>query len=291
MSSYKLTRIAPTPSGFLHIGNALSFIITAALAKKHDLKILLRIDDLDRERYKAKYVQDIFDTLDFLEIPFHEGPKTLKDFEANHTQLQRIPQYNAALEQLKKAGVLFACNCSRKKVAVMHPSGFYTGLCKTKKLSFKSPENSWRMNTPIQEEIPIKTLEEGVVSGKIPGILRDFIVRKKDEMPTYQLTSVVDDIQAGVDFIVRGKDLWGSSLAQIHLSRCLAENSFTQNTFHHHNLITGPNNQKLSKSAGATSIQFLRKSGKKSSEIYQMIGESMGIEKKISRLEDFSDLV
>ncbi len=291
MSSYKLTRITPTPSGFLHIGNALSFILTAALAKKHELKILLRIDDMDRDRYKAKYAQDIFDTLDFLEIPIHEGPKNLKDFEVNHSQLHRIPQYNAALEQLKNKGVLFACNCSRKKVAIMHPSGFYTGFCKTKKLSFESPENTWRMNTKVQEEILIKTLEEGVISGKIPGILRDFIVRKKDKMATYQLTSVVDDIHSGVDFIVRGKDLWGSSLAQINLSRYLAENSFSQNTFHHHDLITGPNNVKLSKSAGATSIQFLRKSGKKSHEIYQMIGESMGLEKRVSKLEDFFDLV
>jgi glutamyl-tRNA synthetase len=287
MSTYKLTRIAPTPNGFLHIGNAMSFVVTAALAKKHDAKILLRIDDIDRERYKAKYVQDIFDTLDFLEIPFQEGPKDLKDFETNHSQLHKLPLYQTALEKLKSKGVLFACNCSRKKVSIMNASGYYTGVCKTKKLSFESPDNSWRMDTPIQEEIPIKTLYEGVISGKIPGILRDFTVRKKDKMPSYQLTSVVDDIQAGVDLIVRGKDLWGSSLAQIQLSRHLPESGIAQNTFHHHALVTDVQNKKLSKSAGDTSIQFLRKSRKKPADIYMMIGESMGIDRRVSSLEDF----
>jgi glutamyl/glutaminyl-tRNA synthetase len=66
--NFKLTRFAPTPSGFLHIGNIYSFILTYHIAKKHESKILLRIDDIDRERVKNKYVQDIFDSLDFLEI-------------------------------------------------------------------------------------------------------------------------------------------------------------------------------------------------------------------------------
>lgn len=287
MSTFKLTRIAPTPSGFLHIGNALSFILTAALAQKHGAKILLRIDDLDRERYKPKYVQDIFDTLDFLEIPFHQGPKNLKDFEANFSQQHKLPEYNSALEQLRGKGVLFACNCSRKKVAIMHPSGYYTGFCKKRKLSFDEPENTWRMNTPIQKEIMIKTLEQGVVSAKLPGILRDFIIRKKDKMPAYQLTSVVDDIQEGVDLIVRGTDLWGSSLAQIHLSDYLFENRFSQNSFHHHPLLTGPDKQKLAKSAGVTSIQSLRKAGNKKADIYKLIASSLGLKGHVNNIEDF----
>lgn len=72
------TRIAPTPSGYLHLGNAYSFLLTKALAKKHGAKILLRIDDLDRDRYRPEYVEDIFATLDFLEIKIDQGPKIAK---------------------------------------------------------------------------------------------------------------------------------------------------------------------------------------------------------------------
>ena len=75
--NFELTRIAPTPSGYLHLGNAYSFLLTKALAKKYDAKILLRIDDLDRDRYRPEFVQDIFDTLDYLEIKIDQGLKNL----------------------------------------------------------------------------------------------------------------------------------------------------------------------------------------------------------------------
>ncbi len=88
--NYKKTRIAPTPSGFLHLGNVLSFSITAALAKKHSAKILLRIDDLDRARANDQYLQDIFDTLNFLEIPWDEGPRNVNEFKNAYSQAHRM---------------------------------------------------------------------------------------------------------------------------------------------------------------------------------------------------------
>jgi glutamyl/glutaminyl-tRNA synthetase len=290
MSSFTLTRFAPTPNGFLHLGNVYSFIITASLAKKNNAKILLRIDDLDQERVKKKYVQDIFDTLDFMEIPYHLGPKDVVDFEKNFSQSLKMPLYNQALEDLKKKGSLFVCDCSRNKIEKMDPKGYYTGFCRTRKLSFDLPETSWRIKAPLHQEVKIKTLTEGKMTRKIPGILADFVVKKRDGLPSYQLASVVDDLHYGVDLVVRGKDLLGSSLAQIYLSGFLPKNEFAQNTFHHHNILTGANNQKLSKSAGDTSIQFLRKSGKKPAEIFQMIGEWMGSKEKFNSLEDFKDI-
>jgi glutamyl-tRNA synthetase len=85
------TRIAPTPSGYLHLGNAYSFLLTKALAKKHGAKILLRIDDLDRDRYRPEYVEDIFATLDFLEIKIDQGPKNSKEMESTWSQVHRHP--------------------------------------------------------------------------------------------------------------------------------------------------------------------------------------------------------
>jgi glutamyl/glutaminyl-tRNA synthetase len=99
---FNKTRIAPTPSGFLHLGNALSFELTASLAQKTGAKILLRIDDLDRERTNPPYVQDIFDTLNFLNIKWDEGPKDIIEYENSWSQIHRIGLYQNALEQLKQ---------------------------------------------------------------------------------------------------------------------------------------------------------------------------------------------
>ena len=121
------TRIAPTPSGFLHLGNAYSFLLTKALAEKHGAKILLRIDDLDRERYRQEYVQDIFDTLDFLEIQIHQGPSSVAEFESQWTQQERMPLYQEALNQLQQSRLLFSCTCSRSQILQIDPRGIYLG--------------------------------------------------------------------------------------------------------------------------------------------------------------------
>src|SRR6185312_6440352 len=99
---FKKTRIAPTPSGFLHLGNAYSFALTAALAGKYGARILLRIDDLDRERVQKQYVQDIFDTLNFLEIPWHEGPRNMDEYEKQYSQIHRLDLYRQTLDMLQQ---------------------------------------------------------------------------------------------------------------------------------------------------------------------------------------------
>src|SRR5579863_8142302 len=132
--SFSKTRIAPTPSGFLHLGNALSFAITAAIAERTNAKILLRIDDLDRERVRKEYVQDIFDTLNFLEIPWHEGPRNFSEYETEYSQIHRLKWYQTALEQLKNSGQVFACNCSRAQIRANNPDEIYPGTCREKAL-------------------------------------------------------------------------------------------------------------------------------------------------------------
>ncbi|RPA67182.1 tRNA glutamyl-Q synthetase [Cyclobacteriaceae bacterium YHN15] len=289
--SFKLTRFAPTPSGYLHLGNVYSFILTYHLAKKHQSKIMLRIDDIDRDRMKNKYIQDIFDTLDFLEIPFDLGPKDLKDFQKNYSQMNRLELYREALAQLKEKRTLFACDCSRKKIEKMDPNGYYTGFCRKRNLDFNQKDIAWRFKVDKHQEVSFIDLKDGLVTGKIPGILADFIVRKKDALPAYQLTTIVDDLFYGVDLIIRGKDLWGSTMAQVYLSKQLLNNYYSQSTFYHHPLIKGLNNQKLSKSAGDTSVQFLRKSGKKKEDVFQLIGILLGEKRNFRSLSDFSLVV
>lgn len=267
---FNLTRIAPTPSGFLHLGNAFSFLKTKALAEKHGAKILLRIDDLDRERYRPEYVQDIFDTLDFLEITIDLGPKNLREFENEWSQVHRMNFYGDALQRLKSTNKLFACDCSRKKIQQLDPSGYYLGQCLDRRIPFDRQDVAWRMDTSESDFVQFQEYPNLHKSMLIPQDSMFYVVRKKDSMPAYQLTSVIDDLHFGVDLIVRGNDLFASTLAQLDLARNLGEEKFKQITFHHHPLIKSPTQEKLSKSAGSTSIQFLRKEGKSLSEIKKM---------------------
>ena len=276
--SFKKTRIAPTPSGFLHLGNALSFAITAALAKKTTAKTLLRIDDLDRERVDKAYVQDIFDTLHFLEITWDEGPNNLGEYETQFSQLHRMDIYREALQQLKDNGHVFACTCSRTQVLRDSPDGAYPGTCRDKALPLDTKNASWRLHTTAAKQLSVKTLEGTTIQAGLPPSMQEFVVRKRDGFPAYQLTSVMDDLYYGVDLIVRGEDLWPSTLAQLYLASLLGQDSFLNNTFYHHPLLEASPGEKLSKSAGATSIQHLRKQGKHTSDIYTLMAGMPGIE-------------
>jgi glutamyl/glutaminyl-tRNA synthetase len=293
MNKFNLTRYAPTPSGYLHFGNLYSFVLTYHLAKKTGAKILLRIDDLDKERVKPKYIQDIFDTLDYLEIPYDSGPRSMASFKKEFSQHQRRAQYAAALERLKSMGKLFACDCSRSKILKLNPQGIYTGFCRDRKLAFDLPECSWRINTGTVQNISIQTLLNGVSNAALPALLRDVVLRKKDGMPAYQLASLVDDSLFGVDLIIRGKDLWGSSLVQLFIAEQLGDTGigFLKSTFHHHSLLMGPNQQKLSKSSGDTSIRFFRQQGSSPEKIYQHLAKLLGHDGKVKNIGDFGFLV
>lgn len=229
---FNKTRIAPTPSGFLHVGNVLSFSITAALARKHGAKILLRIDDLDRARVNREYLTDIFDTLRFLEIPWDEGPQDAGDFESRFSQIHRMQLYNETLDQLAAGNVVFACTCSRKQ---MSETGSCT--CSDKQIPLNTPEASWRLRTDNAATLQVKSYNGKIVQTHLPAEMENFVVRKKDGFPAYQLTSVIDDLFYGVDLIVRGEDLWASTLAQTQLATVLGKQDFSDIVFYHHPLL------------------------------------------------------
>lgn len=283
-SHFTRTRIAPTPSGYLHLGNVLSFSITAALAKRYGAKILLRIDDMDRERVQDAYVQDIFKTLHYLSIPWDEGPRDVKEFETTYSQLHRMELYRTALQQLRKTGVLFACDCSRASILRNNEAGVYTGTCVHKQLPLDNVACNWRINTSPAMPFTMHTLH-GEEQSKLPAGVDYFVVRKKDGYPAYQLCSVVDDLHFNVDLIVRGEDLRSSTLAQLFLATQLNATPFTSGTFYHHALLMDTGDQKLSKSAGATSIKYLRESGCTPANIFAMTGAMAGISTPVNSWE------
>lgn len=264
------TRIAPTPSGFLHLGNVFSFAVTAALAERTGAKVLLRIDDMDRDRVRLPYLQDIFDTLHFMGIPWQEGPADADDFDKNFSQRHRLPLYEKTLEQLAGSGQVFACACSRSQLAASQP-------CACKDIPLQQPGVSWRLRTDHEIMLTVKTLSGKAIQTTLPLSVKDFVIKKKDGFPAYQLSSVTDDDHYQTDLIVRGQDLWDSTLAQLYLSRFIPGSSFSQNLFYHHPLLTDGPGRKLSKSAGDTSIHFLRKEGKTAEDVYALISAKMGL--------------
>jgi len=285
IAPYHKTRIAPTPSGFLHLGNILSFAITADIARTTGAKILLRIDDLDRARVNKEYVQDIFDTLDFLEIPWDEGPRNAQDFDDAWSQLRRLDMYTNALQQLAGSAQVFACTCSRNQLQTN------TCNCAEKHVRLNTPDAAWRLLTERYREITVKTLGDASIHAALPADMKNFVVKKKDGFPAYQLASVIDDLFYGIDLVVRGEDLWPSTLAQQVLVTALGDARFKNITFYHHPLLMENNGAKLSKSAGATSIKCLRENGKSREQIYTMIAGMLGTGEAADSWQELARLV
>jgi glutamyl/glutaminyl-tRNA synthetase len=284
-NNYIKTRLAPTPSGFLHIGNVLSFVITAALAQKNGAKILLRIDDLDQARVNKQYVQDIFDTLNFLEIPWHEGPVNVQEFEDSWSQMRRMNMYDQAIRKLCDKGFVFACTCSRQQIQTLQPC-----TCFDKQIALDTENTSWRLITS-NKEWQIKNYNDFAIHTVLPNEMSNFIIRRKDGLPSYQLASVIDDLYYGVDLVVRGEDLWPSTIAQHELASALGEDRFKDITFYHHSLINEASGSKLSKSAGSTAVRYLRENGKKPSDVYTLIASMLSIDDEIKNWEQLAGII
>lgn len=281
------TRLAPTPSGFLHLGNVLSFALTTDLAARTNAKVLLRIDDLDRERVKQVYVQDIFDTLDFLEIPWHEGPANPREFDREYSQTHRMHLYRQALQHLQETGGLFACACSRADILRQSKNGAYPGTCRDRTIPYETENTSWRLRTTSEKVLPVNLWESKTIDAELPFSMRDFVVRRKDGLPAYQLASLIDDLYFDVNLVVRGEDLWESTLAQIYLAGVMGQHSFGRNIFHHHRLLKDPGGGKISKSTGSgtdgmVSVRTLRKQGKKRAAVYSLIGSMLGLSRPVT---------
>lgn len=287
---YSRTRLAPTPSGYLHLGNILSFAVTAVLARQSGARLLLRIDDLDQPRIRKEYLADIFKSLRFLGIPWEEGPADPEDFNRRFSQQTRIPFYQQALDALRDKGLLFGCNCSRS-VLVDNSSGKgYPGTCRHKNLPLDDPGIAWRIKTEPEEGIRLQTIK-GPIDAAFPPVLQDFIVRRKDGLPAYQLASVVDDIHFQVDLIVRGMDLFPSTIAQLYLSRALGYSRFENISFYHHPLLLAKDGMKLSKSAGDISVRSHRERGESAASVYEEIAKWAGIPGQVTHWEELGETI
>lgn len=275
------SRLAPTPSGYLHLGNGVNFLHTWLRVRKAGGVLKLRIDDLDGDRCKPEYIEDIFRQLDWLGLDWDEGPSSPDDFNRHHSQRLRLERYREVLENLRQRTRLFACICSRKEIQRRSPSGLYPGTCR--RLSHRSgAEQAMRILVG-----PEAVLE---VDGRTIDLSRemgDFVVWRRDDRPAYQLASLVDDLDDRINLIVRGEDLRGSTAAQIYLAAILDRGEFARAHFIHHPLLFGPDGRKLSKSDDALSLAALRVRGETPLPIYRAVARQLAISPlEISSLAD-----
>ena len=241
---------------------------------------------MDRARAKKEYLQDIFECLNFFGLPWQEGPKNVKDHEAKCSQTLRRGLYEQFLDELKTKGLVFACTCSRSEIEHAGTHAVYPGTCKHKNIGLHENNVCWRLDTSAKLELQLKEYGQSSVEMYLPENMHDFIVRRKDGLPSYQVCSLVDDVYFGVDLIVRGEDLRDSSLAQLYLAQLSGKFEFLNRTFLHHLLLLNTKGSKLSKSAGDASLHNLITSGFNRQTIYNTMGTRLKLSHSLSSWDE-----
>ncbi len=240
-------RLAPTPSGYLHLGNAVNFVLTWLLVRRAGGTLHLRIDDLDRARLRRPYLENIFRVIDWLGLDYDSGPSGPDDFLRRHSQLLHLPAYNQVLRRLgQRPGLLYGSQRSR------------SGGVGAEEVPLATPGAAWRARVPGGTCVSFRDGWQGAAHVPLAAALANFIVRKKDGVAAYQLASVVDDLRLGTTLIVRGLDLLPSTAAQLWLAAQLSETrAFDAGRvqFYHHDLLTNAAGHKLSKSTQAQGDQ------------------------------------
>lgn len=253
-------RLAPTPSGLLHAGNGVSFIITWLLVRASGGTLLLRIDDLDRQRMRSEYLEDIFRSIEWLGLDYDRGPSGPTDFLQNWSQEQRLPLYEEVLTQLRQQQHIYGCRCSRRQIREKHPDGRYSGTCREQQHALDRAQTAWRIRLPSNARGVFTDQLLGPQEIDLVATLFDFVVRQKNGRPAYQIASLVDDRHYGINAVVRGLDLLGSTAAQHYLATQLGWTNFKNAYFFHHRLRKDSDGEKLSKSTGAPAIRSWRAS-------------------------------
>lgn len=265
-----ISRIAPTPSGFLHLGNALSFVYTRLLTDILGGRMHLRIDDLDRERFRVAYLEDIFRVIDWLGLDLDGGPSSPDDFERNFSQHLRLHVYEETLEQLRQQGLLFACACSRKTYLELKGEAC---PCHTSARGFHATEHAWRWRNRLPE-MQVVDLDGKAHSILLQETMPYPVLRQKGGLPAYQIASLCDDHAMGVNILVRGEDLLASSAFQKHLAGALSWKQFSDAATMHHPLLLF-RGEKISKSAGSDSFHAWRADGWQPKRFYSKLSEML----------------
>lgn len=266
-------RLAPSPTGYLHLGHARTFWAAQQRAQAQHGTLVLRIEDLDLSRCKPHFVSALIEDLRWFGLEWQEGPDCGGPF-APYTQSERRSHYQAAFEQLRSGGWIYSCTCSRQDVlrALQAPHAgedepIYPGTCRPAPSpgpAARAGKVNWRFRVPDGETIAFHDGRLGsqeFTAGKDFG---DFVVWRHDGIPSYQLAVVVDDAAMEITEVVRGEDLLKSTARQLLLYRALG---LSAPAFFHCPLITDRAGVRLAKRHDTLSLRALRSQGQTPAEL------------------------
>jgi glutamyl-tRNA synthetase len=275
-------RLAPSPTGHLHLGHARTFWIAAQRARAAGGVLVLRNDDLDSTRFRLDFVATTFEDLRWLGLTWEEGPDVGGPF-APYNQSERRSFYRAALEQLHREKLIFPCTRSRRDV-VEAAGAPHEGAVDDEPVyprEFRPPADAplppldaciavnWRFRVPDGEEIVFHDTRFGEQRAVASRDFGDFLVWRKDDVPSYQLACAVDDADMRISEVVRGADLIKSTFRQILLLRALGR---AIPDYHHCPLMSDDKGVRLAKRHDALSLRTLRERGVRPEEIIAGFG-------------------
>lgn len=272
LDSYR-GRLAPSPTGSLHLGHARTFLIAAERARSGAL--ILRNEDLDPDRCRAEFVSRMFEDLRWLGIQWTEGPDCGGPF-APYSQSDRRDLYLQAWRQLRDGGFIYPCTCSRKDLALAASAPndddepIYPGNCRarTDASEFDHPAGvNWRFRVPDGEVIEFEDLNLGPQRYTAASDFGDFVIWRRDDVPAYQLAVVVDDAAMKISEVVRGEDLLKSTARQLLIYRAMG---LKPPQFYHCDLVRDDSGTRLAKRHDALSLRRLRESGMSAEQVRKM---------------------
>ena len=257
-------RLAPSPTGLLHLGHARTFWTAQTRARAAGGQLFLRNDDLDTARCRPEFVTAMREDMQWLGLTW---------VEPMISQSDRIPLYRAALARLHAAGLVYPCSRSRRDVLAaigaphdadesdepLYPAEFRPSPGTSLPPLTNPITTNWRLRVPDGEALTFIDHHFGEQRATTGSDFGDFLVWRKDDMPSYQLACIVDDTAMEITEVVRGADLMRSTFRQLVLYRALG---LTAPAFYHCPLVTDGQGQRLAKRHDALALRTLREQGK-----------------------------
>jgi glutamyl-tRNA synthetase len=262
-------RLAPSPTGFLHLGHAATFWAAQGRALAAGGSLILRVEDLDVARCKQAFAAALLEDLAWIGLRWDEGPDVGGPY-GPYRQLERLPFYRAAWQQLASRGAIYACRCTRRDVAealtAPHDAKARRAPvpdpCRPREPiplpQASSGGTNWRFRVPAGKPVNFHDGNAGAQCYIAGHDFPDFIVWRKDDLPAYQLAVVVDDAAMRITEVVRGADLLPSTAQQLLLYEALDRRP---PDFFHVPLVTDESGRRLAKRTGAHSLRSLRAAG------------------------------